>query len=96
MLTIQDVQRVVAHIYNVSLHQIVGARASRNVTEPRLIAMWICGIILVDKSISQHRAGLTLVLQEIPNHIGAYFIESGNVIVMNKTILKAMKHLTQS
>ena len=50
----------------------------------------------VDKSISQHRAGLTLILQEIPNHIGAYFIESGNVIVMNKTILNAMKHLTQS
>ena len=53
MLTIRDVQRVVAHIYNVSLHQIVCERRCRDVTEPRLIAMWICGEILVDKSISQ-------------------------------------------
>ena len=50
----------------------------------------------VEKSISQHRAGLTLILAEIPNHIGAYFVEGGNIIVMNKTILNAMKQLTST
>jgi len=53
MLSILQIQKVVADIYNVSLPQIVGARASRNVTEPRLIAMWICGEVLTDKSLSQ-------------------------------------------
>lgn len=49
----------------------------------------------VEKSISRHRAGLTLILAEIPNHIGAYFVGSGNIIVINKTILNTMRKLTK-
>jgi hypothetical protein len=48
----------------------------------------------VEKTISRRRAGLSLVLTEIPNHIGAYFVEGGNNIYMNITILNAMKQLT--
>ena len=53
MLTIRDIQRAVALIYNVSLHQLVCERRCRDLSEPRQIAMWICGAVLTDKTISQ-------------------------------------------
>ena len=53
MLTIRDVQRAVAYIYNVSLHDLVCERRCRDFAEPRQIAMWICGAVLTDKSNSQ-------------------------------------------
>ena len=53
MLTIKDIQRVVAHIYNVSIADLIGVRRDRLVAEPRLIALWIAGSLLTDKSISQ-------------------------------------------
>ena len=53
MLTIRDIQRAVALIYNVSLHNLICERRCRDVTDPRQIAMWIAGSILTDKSISQ-------------------------------------------
>ena len=50
----------------------------------------------VESSLSLHRAGLTLILAEIPNHIGAYHVAGSNIIVINRTILHAMKTLSQS
>jgi hypothetical protein len=45
----------------------------------------------VQKTLDWHRAGLTLVLAELPTYIGAYHIVGSNLIVMNKTILDVVK-----
>jgi hypothetical protein len=45
----------------------------------------------VQKSLKRHRAGLTLILAELPNYVGAYHIMGSNIIVMNETILNAIK-----
>lgn len=50
----------------------------------------------VQSSLGIRRAGLTLVLQEIPNYIGAYHIIGSNIIVLNRTLLKAVESLAQS
>ncbi len=50
----------------------------------------------VEKSLSKHRAGLTLVLAELPNYVGAYHMMGSNIIVMNETILNAVKVLAKS
>jgi hypothetical protein len=50
----------------------------------------------VEKSLGKHRAGLTLVLAELPNYVGAYHIMGSNIIVMNGTILNAVKALAKS
>lgn len=50
----------------------------------------------VERSLGKHRAGLTLILAEIPNAIGAYHITGSNIIVMNKTILDAIRTLAKS
>lgn len=51
---------------------------------------------VVEKSLGKHRAGLTLVLAELPNYMGAYHIMGSNLIVMNKILLDAMKAITKS
>ncbi|MDV3277547.1 MAG: hypothetical protein LYZ69_03660 [Nitrososphaerales archaeon] len=43
-----------------------------------------------------HRAGLTLVLGDIPNNIGAYHEMGSNVIVMNRNLLKIVEKLSRS
>lgn len=50
----------------------------------------------VEKTLAMHRAGLTLVLAELPNFIGAYHIMGSNLIVMNKTILELVKARAKS
>ncbi|MCL4435106.1 MAG: hypothetical protein M1387_00110 [Thaumarchaeota archaeon] len=50
----------------------------------------------VEKSLRKHRAGLTLVLNELPNAIGAYHEVGSNLIVMNRTILDAVASLGKS
>ncbi len=50
----------------------------------------------VEKSLRLHRAGLTLVLGDLPNYIGAYHVLGSNSIVMNRTILEAVKALSSS
>lgn len=50
----------------------------------------------VEKSLHKHRAGLTLVLAELPNYVGAYHIMGSNLIVMNKVLLNTMKTITKS
>ena len=43
-----------------------------------------------------HRGGLTLVLGDIPNSIGAYHQMGSNAIVMNRNILKIVEKLSKS
>jgi hypothetical protein len=50
----------------------------------------------VEKTLEMHRAGLTLVLAELPNYIGAYHVVGSNLIVMNKTILDLVKTRAKS
>src|SRR3972149_4732065 len=50
----------------------------------------------VERSLGKHRAGLTLVLAELPNYVGAYHIMGSNLIVMNRVLLDAIKAITKS
>jgi hypothetical protein len=50
----------------------------------------------VDQVLGIHRAGLTLVLGDIPNQIGAYHEMGSNAIVMNRNIMKIVWRSTRS
>ena len=50
----------------------------------------------VEKSLGLHRAGLTLVLADLPSALGAYHIMGSNLIVVNRVMLDAMRSLTKS
>ena len=47
----------------------------------------------VEKTLNMHRAGLSLVLAKLPNHIGAYHVSGSNIIVVNRVLLEAIKNL---
>lgn len=49
-----------------------------------------------EKKLSMHRAGLTLVLGDIPNSVGAYHQMGSNAIVMNRNLLKIIGTLSGS
>ncbi len=49
-----------------------------------------------ERSLGRHRAGLTLVLGDIPNNIGAYHELGSNSIVMNRNLLRAVEKLSRS
>jgi len=49
-----------------------------------------------ERSLGQHRAGLTLVLGDIPNEVGAYHEMGSNAIVMNRNILRIVEKLSRS
>jgi hypothetical protein len=50
----------------------------------------------VDQVLGVHRAGLTLVLGDIPNSVGAYHEMGSNAIVMNRNIMKIVWRSTRS
>jgi hypothetical protein len=50
----------------------------------------------VDQVLGIHRAGLTLVLGDIPNQVGAYHQMGSNAIVMNRNIVKIVWRSTES
>src|ERR1700739_2118800 len=50
----------------------------------------------VDQVLGAHRAGLTLVLGDIPNQVGAYHEMGSNAIVMNRNIVKIVWRSTRS
>ena len=50
----------------------------------------------VDQVMGIHRAGLTLVLGDIPNQVGAYHQMGSNAIVMNRNLMKIVWRSTQS
>jgi hypothetical protein len=49
-----------------------------------------------EESLGRHRAGLTLVLGDIPNSVGAYHQMGSNTIVMNRNLLKIVQKLSRS
>lgn len=50
----------------------------------------------VDQVLGIHRAGLSLVLGDIPNQVGAYHEMGSNAIVMNRNIMKIVLKSTKS
>lgn len=49
-----------------------------------------------ERSLGLHRAGLTLVLGDISNDVGAYHEMGSNAIVMNRNILRIVEKLSRS
>lgn len=49
-----------------------------------------------ENSLGMHRAGLSLVLGDIPNSVGAYHELGSNAIVMNRNIVKVVWHSTKT
>lgn len=49
-----------------------------------------------EQTLGQHRAGLTLVLGDIPNSVGAYHELGSNTIVMNRNLLRIVEKLSRS
>ena len=50
----------------------------------------------VERKTGMHRAGLTLVLGDIPNNVGAYHEMGSNAIVMNRNLLRIVEKLSES
>jgi len=49
-----------------------------------------------ERALGRHRAGLTLVLGDLPNSVGAYHEMGSNAIVMNRNLLKIVERLSPS
>jgi hypothetical protein len=49
-----------------------------------------------EERLGMHRAGLTLVLGDIPNNVGAYHQMGSNAIVMNRNLLRIVQKLSKS
>ena len=49
-----------------------------------------------EKKLGIHRAGLTLVLGDIPNSVGAYHEMGSNAIVMNRNLLRIVERLSRT
>jgi hypothetical protein len=49
-----------------------------------------------EQELGRHRAGLTLVLGDIPNGVGAYHEMGSNAIVMNRNLLRIVEKLSKS
>ena len=49
-----------------------------------------------EESLGRHRAGLTLVLGDIPNNVGAYHEMGSNAIVMNRNLLRIVERVSKS
>jgi len=58
----------------------------------------IFGLVKVatERSLRMHRAGLTLVLGDIPNSVGAYHQLGSNAIVMNRNLLRIVDKTSKS
>ena len=52
--------------------------------------------VATERSTGMHRAGLTLVLGDIPNDVGAYHEMGSNAIVMNRNILRIVEKLSRT
>ena len=49
-----------------------------------------------ERELGMHRAGLTLVLGDIPNSVGAYHEMGSNAIVMNRNLLRIVEKISES
>jgi hypothetical protein len=52
--------------------------------------------VATERTIGKHRAGLTLVLGDIPNEVGAYHEMGSNAIVMNRNLLRIVEKLSKT
>jgi len=52
--------------------------------------------VATESKLGMHRAGLTLVLGDIPNTVGAYHEMGSNAIVMNRNILRIVEKLSRT
>jgi hypothetical protein len=52
--------------------------------------------VATEQAIGKHRAGLTLVLGDIPNDVGAYHEMGSNAIVMNRNLLRIVEKLSKT
>jgi len=52
--------------------------------------------VATERTTGMHRAGLTLVLGDIPNDVGAYHEVGSNAIVMNRNILRIVENLSKT
>ena len=52
--------------------------------------------VATEGTLGIHRAGLTLVLGDIPNNVGAYHQMGSNTIVMNRNLLRVVQRLSKS
>lgn len=50
----------------------------------------------VEYGIGRHRAGLALVLTDMPNTVGAYHPVGSNCIVLNESLIRAMKAVVKN
>ncbi|MDA4110960.1 MAG: hypothetical protein OK439_00365 [Thaumarchaeota archaeon] len=51
---------------------------------------------VVEEEIGEHRAGLTLVLANMPSTVGAYHPMGANIIVVNKSLINGMQQVTRN
>jgi len=51
---------------------------------------------VVDEELGEHRAGLSLVLANMPSTIGAYHPVGANIIVANKSLIKGLQAITKN
>ena len=49
-----------------------------------------------ERSLKMHRAGLTLVLGDIPNSVGAYHEMGSNAIIMKRNLLRIVERISRS
>jgi hypothetical protein len=50
---------------------------------------------IVEQEIGQHRAGLTLMLSDMPNTVGAYHPVGSNNLVVNRSLVKSMRNVVK-
>ena len=51
---------------------------------------------IVDEELGRHRAGLSLVLANMPNELGAYHPVGTNMIVVNKALINGLQRVTKN
>ena len=51
---------------------------------------------VVEEELGEHRAGLSLVLTNMPNEVGAYHPVGANVIVLNKSLIVGLEQITRN
>lgn len=51
---------------------------------------------IVEEELGAHRAGLSLVLTNLPKEVGAYYPVGSNVIVVNVSLIDGLKQITKN
>jgi len=50
---------------------------------------------IVEQEIGEHRAGLTLMLSDMPNSVGAYHPVGSNSLVVNRSLVNSMRRVVK-